>query len=462
MPDHPVQDLYALRPEDVRDPPKTFLDMFRLIGPGLIIASGVVGSGELVMTTVLGAENGYALLWLILVSCAIKVVVHNEMGRYTVGTGETALEALNRIPGPRWRVSWVVWLWFVMLLTIMFPVGGMLGAIAEVLNTLFPALSINAGVWLVGSLTVILLLVGRYNLIEKVSMGLVVTFTALTVSCAFLLLETSEYFSWASMADGLFFHMPQGGLVTAVAVFGATGVGATELIYYPYWCIEKGYARFAGRPDDTVAWRSRARGWIGVMGVDVVNSMVIYTFATIAFYLLGAGVLHGMGLVPEGTETVQMLSAMYTETLGSWSRYLFLAGAVAVLYSTVFAATASHGRMLADFTGMLGLYDRHNYPARLKITRIAVVIILFVPALTFMYVREPVVMVKIGGVSQALMLPILGFSILYLRYVHLPKAVLPKGWITLALWIASVIMALMMGYSVIQQVATWSGGGGAH
>jgi len=67
-----------------------------------------VDSGELVATTVLGAEHGFRLLWLILVSCTIKTVVQNELGRYAIGTGETTLEAFDRVPGPRWRVSWVV------------------------------------------------------------------------------------------------------------------------------------------------------------------------------------------------------------------------------------------------------------------------------------------------------------------------------------------------------------------
>ena len=70
----------------------------------------MVGSGELVATTVLGAENGYTLLWLVLVSCVIKVVIQNELGRYAIGTGETTLEAFNHTPGPRLGVSWIVWL----------------------------------------------------------------------------------------------------------------------------------------------------------------------------------------------------------------------------------------------------------------------------------------------------------------------------------------------------------------
>ena len=63
--------------------------MLRQVGSGLLLAAAVVGSGELVLTTVLGAEVGFILLWLILLSCAVKVVVQHEIGRYTIGTGET-------------------------------------------------------------------------------------------------------------------------------------------------------------------------------------------------------------------------------------------------------------------------------------------------------------------------------------------------------------------------------------
>ena len=143
---------------------------------------------------------------------------------------------------------------------------------------------------------------------------------------------------------------------------------------------------------------------------------------------------------------------MYTETLGGWSLYLFLVGAFAVLYSTLFSSTAANSRGLADFAGMLGLYDRTNYAKRVRVTRIFVVSILIIPSVYFMFIKEPVLMVKIGGVAQASMLPIIAFSTLYLRYRHLPKAVIPKGWVTLALWVSSLVIAIMMGYSVLQRL----------
>jgi len=452
MADTPVHDLYRLRPEDVEDPPRTLGGIVRRIGPGLILAGSIVGSGELIATTVLGAENGYTLLWLILVSCVIKVAVQNELGRYSIATGETTLEAFDRVPGPRLGVSWVVWCWFFMITMTLMQIGAMLGGISEILNDLAPGVPVNAWVWILAAGTATMLILGQYRFVERFSLGLVVSFTLLTVSCAVLLFKRPEYFSWASLLDGLAFHMPQGGFLTAVAVFGITGVGANELIMYPYWCIEKGYARYAGRRDGSEAWRRRAMGWIHVMGFDVVNCMIIYTFGTVAFYLLGGGILHGMGVVPQGSEMIKLLSRMYTETLGSWSLYLFLVGAFAVLYSTLFSSTAANSRGLADFAGMLGLYDRTNYAMRVRVTRIFVVSILIIPAVYFMFIKEPVLMVKIGGVAQASMLPIIAFSTLYLRYRHLPKAVIPKGWVTLALWVSSLVIAIMMGYSVLQRL----------
>ena len=57
-------------------------------------------------------------------------------------------------------------------------------------------------------------------------------------------------------------------------------------------------------------------------------------------------------------------------------------------------------------------------------------------------------MVKIGGVAQALLLPVIGFSTIYLRYVHLPSAIRPATWVSLTLWVATVVMLIMMVYSM--------------
>ena len=226
-------DPYRLDPGRVSNAPSAFKGILRFLGPGLILASSIVGSGELIATTVLGAENGYVLLWLIILSCLVKTVVQNELGRYAIATGRTTLEAFNDVPGPRFRVSWLAWMWCGMVTFTLFQVGAMLGGIAEILNRAIPGVPITAFVWTLAGLSVILLIAGKYVIVERIAMGLVVSFTALTVSCCFLLFKLPQYFDWSAVAAGLTFQPPEGGMATAVAAFGITGVGATELVHVP-------------------------------------------------------------------------------------------------------------------------------------------------------------------------------------------------------------------------------------
>ncbi|HEX9794170.1 MAG TPA: hypothetical protein VGC54_09335 [Planctomycetota bacterium] len=57
------------------DAPRQWFAQLRGMGPGIVLAAAVVGSGELVATTKTGAQAGFTLLWLILIGCAIKVFV---------------------------------------------------------------------------------------------------------------------------------------------------------------------------------------------------------------------------------------------------------------------------------------------------------------------------------------------------------------------------------------------------
>ena len=447
---HP-SDPYALRADDVREPPATLGGILRQTGPGLILAASIVGSGELIATTTLGAQVGYSALWIILLSCVIKVVVQAELGRYTIATGQTGLESFNRIPGPRLRVNWVLWLWALMVLTTGMQVGAMYGGISQVLALLVPAVPVR--VWLVVllGLTLALLLGGAYERIERLAMIKVALFTLLTCLAAVVLMRMPQYFSWGDVLDGLQFQLPGAGVSTALAVFGITGVGGTELFMYPYWCVEKGYARFTGRQTDSPEWRRRARGWVHVMHVDVIASMIVYTAATIAFYLLGAGVLHAKGLVPAASDMIPVLSNLYTQTLGGWALWPFYAGANITLYGTIFASTAAHSRMFADLFRIMGFYARDVYARRLRYRRAFVVLLSVVPVLLFLRFASPVKMVVISGIAQALMLPVIAIGALYLRRWHLPDALAPAPWVTAALWIAAFVITCVTSYSLLLQ-----------
>ena len=429
-------------------PPRGFLPTLKQLGPGLIISGSIVGSGELIATTTLGARVGFAALWLIILSCLIKVVVQQELGRHTITTGDTPFRALDRVPGPRWRVSWVVWSWMLMFAGTTFQLGGIVGGVGQVFNLLLPGMSVQVWTIIVAAVTVPVLVRSRYHFIERACILLVASFTFITIACTVLLAWTPYAIRVEDLVEGFRFQIPVGGLAVAFATFGITGVGATELIYYPYWCLEKGYARFVGRRDLSMAWLARARGWIRVMRIDSVVAMGIYTLATLAFYALGAGVLYGMGKVPAGYEMVRTLSNMYTTTLGNWAFYLFLLGAFFVLYSTVFSALSANARVVVDFLELIRLIKISQDRQRRFWRQVVVVLLLSLSVIWYLLLHEPVLLVIIGGIGQASMLPIIGFSTIYLRYKHTEPELQPRLLIDLLLWLSSTLMLAFAIYSL--------------
>jgi len=433
-------DPYRLDPEDILEPPVGLRNILRKIGPGIVLAASIVGSGELIATTALGAKVGFSMLWLVVVSCLIKSVVQAFLGRYVIARAETGLDAVNHIPGPRGRrINWVVFAWAVMAFMVLFQIAAMYIGVSQVM---FQVTSVPVWAWVLvfWALTLVLLLGGGYERMERLAMVKVGLFTLITLLAAVLLIS-SPAFSVAQMAQGFSFQLPTEGMAIAIAVFGITGVGATELYIYTYWCVEKGYARYTGPYQNSEAWRRRARGWVHVMNVDVLFSMVIYTVATVAFYLLGAGILHAMGQVPNGAEMIPVLSNIYTQTLGGWARYLFYIGAVVILFGTIVAATAGHARMFSDLMRVLGHYQSEDLRARNRWRDIFVVVLTIIPVGMFwIFGQAPVQMVTWGGMAQAAMLPIISSAALYLYYRHMRRSLEAPGWMVALLWIAVVFI----------------------
>ena len=181
---------------------------------------------------------------------------------------------------------------------------------------------------------------------------MVVSITLLTVAAACSLPATKFPIPWSEVLNGLTFGLPDEGIAVAFGVFGITGVGASELFYYPYWCLEKGYARYTGDCDSSSAWEHRARGWIRVMYLDAWVSMVVFTIATLAFYFMGATVLHPQKLDPKGKDMILTLSRMFVDTFGGWTQLVFLVGAAAVLFKTLYLSAAGNARLIADFLSL--------------------------------------------------------------------------------------------------------------
>jgi hypothetical protein len=278
----------------------------------------------------------------------------------------------------------------------------------------------------------------------------VVIFTVITVLIAIGLPLTPFAYSGNDLVSGLTFLIPAGAVGAAVAMFGITGVGADEITGYTYWCVEKGYARWAGPNDGSEAWVRRANGWIRVMYKDAFVSWVIYTFGTLAFYLMGAAVLHPQGLEPEGNGMITTLSRIYTDTLGEWASVLFLIGAIAVLGSTMWAAIPSWSRMYTNLLATFGVLDWTDQAARLRWIRVFTVVLPILWAVCFLAIQSPVIMVQIGGVMTGVFLVAVVAAVWYLRRTETDPRLHGGRGFSVLLIVSSVAIVLLGVYTLLQ------------
>ena len=488
-------------------PPKGLWATLRQLGPGMIIAGSIVGSGELIATTKVGAEAGFWLLWLIIIGCVIKVFCQIEFGRYTITWSQTPLKALNSVPGPKLKVNWLVWAWAFMTVPIIFQQGGIVGGVGQALAISAPlteqgrsfneardglvqaqvelaqdrldtpsasfveqenAIAVLAEqvgqmpepadpyVWtaLIAILTSFLLYFGRYKLIQAVSTVFVGLFSLMTIVTVIMLQQTSWAVTGAEFSQGLQFSVPPADpvlginpIATAFAAFGIIGLGSAELIMYPYWCLEKGYAKLTGKRDGSSGWIERAKGWVRVLHIDAWGSMVVYTISTVAFYLLGAAVLWRIGLNPAGGDLVRTLAEMYVPVFGEWASSVFLFGAFAVLYSTFFVAAAGNARMVADGLGLYG-FHANTEATRMRWTRIISAVWPLVAFVLYLFVQAPAAMVLAGGIGQGIMLPLLGIAALYFRYKRTEEALVPGRVWDVLLWISFGALCVAGGWTL--------------
>ncbi|MEX2232129.1 MAG: Nramp family divalent metal transporter [Cyclobacteriaceae bacterium] len=435
---------YLITEKKVKEPPGSVIQKLKFLGPGFILSASIVGSGELIATTTLGAKAGYIAFWVIIVSCLVKVAVQLEFAKHTILTGETAMQIFNKLPGPRFgKARWAIWVLFVLLLLKVIQLGGMLGSTAIVLNMLF---GLPVFYWVVICAFVVALLIyrGYYNVVEKTSLVMIAMFTVLTLVSVFSLSFTPYSISWSEIGSGLTLELPKEVIVVAIGAFGITGVASDEIIAYNYWCIEKGYAAFTGPQSESPEWRKRAQGWIRVMYMDALVAMFIYTVVTAAFYLLGAAILHNRGAIPEGNQLIETVALIYTESLGAGVRNMYLVGAFFVLFSSLFASNAAWTRIYSDIFGQLEWIDFSDVRQRNIVIAVLAWLVPTTWALTYMYIELPVVMILFGGAVGSVMLFLIVFAALHIKYRRTQPIKTGGPLYDVAFWI-SIVSILAVG-----------------
>ncbi|MXX62890.1 MAG: divalent metal cation transporter [Holophagales bacterium] len=444
-------DPYTVREGGAVPPPANWRNRIRYLGPSIVISGAIVGSGEIILTSALGAAAGFVLLWWVLLSCWIKSLIQAELARYTLVSGDTYVRAMNRLPFRirigRGHVSFAVAITLIALVPGLLGMGGIIGGAGQALTLLVPEVPSTLAAGLLAVITIAVLTTGSYRILENVMLALVMIFTGATLVCAILMQGTEFAVTRADLASGFTFSFPPEFIVAAMAVYGYSGVNSAETSAYQYWCVEKGYPNFIGR-SDAPGWETRARGWIRVMQTDVWVTLVLLTCATVPFYMLGAGVLKKLGKEPDGLETISMLSEMFTQTLGPWSLWLFGVGAFCILFSTMISFIAGEARYIPDYIMELGYLKRRNLAARRLWIRgycAAVPIFCFI---VYMWIQNPRLLITISSLVAGMLLPIQSGAVLWLQRKRMDPRIRPGRGIRTGIWAIFLIELTLVGFVI--------------
>ncbi len=345
--------------------PPVGLAVLTLVGPSFVWCAEYIGSGEVVIASRTGAILGTAVLWAVVIGVFLKFWIGVSGARYTVCTGEGMIDMLDRMPGPR---HWIVWIVLVVQLVCgILTIGSLASTAGAFLHSLIGGLDALKFGWLAAVFAVVVVWSGVFDVLKFVMSAfvLIIVLGALYIA-AHVFPSLGEI--WAGMSLTMP-SVPQWAVATEevsanpweeiLPVLGWGAGGFASQVWYTYWVLGAGYGMAAGRgygrPADTASLKSmtvavaeRVKGWCRVLYVDASFAMVIGILVTGAFLISGAGILGPKYKVPSDDNMAEVLSTLFSARWNAAGGVVFkICGAVAMV-STLVGLFAGWPRLMAD------------------------------------------------------------------------------------------------------------------
>jgi Mn2+/Fe2+ NRAMP family transporter len=357
----------------------------------MVLAALAIGSGELVLTPRSGAQYGFALLWVPILTIIYKAAFSEALARLTIASGNDVFAAFDRLGGPR---HWAQYFIIIVFSLDMIGYGGIALAGGSALAGLFPGFDIRLGALLASASVPILLCTGSYPFFEKIVIAMCAVLLAGVIYTLFQIPLPG-----GQIARGLVPKVPAGSVSTIMGLMGWVGAGTTTLLYST-WINEK-----IGKARDEKDYRR----WLSTMRIDCVVSYTLMLGISFAFLAMGVATLHAEGIVPEKRQIMSTLSKM----LGSIprGRETFLVVGFFAMFSTVVSCMDGKSRAIASM--LAGFSPR--FKNKLKGYRIVMAAYLAVMAVTILLGdSQPATVINTIASMNAVVFGLLGFTLLYL------------------------------------------------
>ena len=355
-------------------------DLVKRIGPGLIATGIVIGPGAITTAAMLGANYGYALLWIMIPIIFMGITFMMTTNRLAIMTGMPTIHAIRKYYGP--IASGVVSV-ATFAACLFFTMGNISGTGA--------GMNLVTGLnWKVGSAIMLAVIVYCYftkNVYSKVEKVITVCILGMIVSFYATLIGVGGP-DWSQFGKGVVgFALPAGSLTTALA-FVSTNASVTTGVYNTYLGKEK-------------KWKKEDL-FNGVMFTDALVHILSVVLISGAIILVGAIVLNPTG---EKIKAPAQLAELLVPIMGNAARYIMGIALLGAGFSSLLGNT-QRGMVL------LGAGFDKDVSLTSKFVRIGCMVCLaFGAVVCYSYGGSPTQLIFLANLGTSISTPVAGLFI---------------------------------------------------
>ncbi|MDD3321450.1 MAG: Nramp family divalent metal transporter [Paludibacter sp.] len=361
------------------------MDIFKFIGPGLLVTVGFIDPGNWASNLAAGADYGYALLWMVTLSTIMLIFLQHNVAHLGIATGLCLSEATAIHLKPKYSKFLLTTAMLASISTSLAEILG--GAIA--LEMLFN-IPIRAGSLIVTIFVIIMLFTNSYRLIEK----WIIAFVSI-IGLSFFYELSLVQIDWNSaMVGWVTPSFPRGSMLVIMSVLGAVVMPHNLFLH-----------------SEVI----QSRQW-NLQDEKVIKKQLRYEFTdTLVSMLIGWAINSAMILLAAATffqtktpvSELQQANQLLAPLLGSNAAVVF---AVALLFAGI-ASTITSG--MAAGSIFAGMY-KEPYDIKDNHSRLGVAISLFIAFGIILLITNPFQGLIISQMILSIQLPFTIFLQVYL------------------------------------------------
>ena len=393
----------------------------RKLGPGLLFAGAAIGVSHLVQSTRAGADFGLGLIWALLLIHLFKYPFFQYGPRYATATGESLLDGYKKLG------KGVLILYYIITFATMFTIQTAVTIVtAGLASSLFgDFISIEIWTVIILSICIILLVIGKYKLLDNLMKLIIVVLTISTiVAVTMALFNNNHEISFTQI-------LPKNSIEIAflIAFMGWMPAPLDVSIWHSLWAIEKRKGNKEFTPKSAL--------------FDFNIGYFSTIFLGVGFVLLGTLIMFNSGetfSTSAGMFSVQLIE-MYTKSLGNWAYIIIGIAAFTTMFSTTLTTLDASPRSMQKTTELLfNKTFKNGYLIWIALLATGTI------SIYFFFLSEMGTLIKVATILSFLTAPFYAIvNFILISSSHTPKAWRPSKSMHLISWLGIIFL---IGFSI--------------